>query len=229
MKNSLIIFTSKGRNGATAKSIERRHWTPRGAREREEERGANRGQRRAEIKRGGKTILFNFHSDRYIRKMASRHQSNENGRQQTAAPKKRRIVAEEEEEDDDEDDDDGENGQLHRENGHAAAKGKRQKIVEEEPEDDGAGDEDGEEEEEGGTQGNGFSLSQLSQYPTAAANGTSKYVGSLSLVTPLRLVAVRACVPARRLMAEANAQQRRTAGAVRMQRDTSEEPSCAYA
>jgi hypothetical protein len=112
-------------------------------------------------------------------------------------------------------------------------------VEEEEPEDDGAGDEDGEgeEEEEGGTQGNGFSLSQLSQYPTAAANGTSKYVGSLSFSlvchasTSRRCVraCVRVCVPARRLMAEANAQQRRTAGAVRMQRDTSEEPSCAYA
>lgn len=107
--------------------------------------------------------------------MASRRKVGEDGRDQPSRRLKRRIAEDEEE---DEDTNDGHkengNGNAHR---SSSAKDKRRKIVEEEPEDeqsDGnvdAADEEEDEEEVNGTQGNGFSMSQLSQYPASTQNG----------------------------------------------------------
>jgi hypothetical protein len=109
--------------------------------------------------------------------MASRRQVGEDGRDQPSRRLKRRIT-EDELEDEATNGGQKENGNAHR---SSSAKDKRRKIVEEEPEDersdgnDDAADEEEDEEEVNSTQGNGFSMSQLSQYPASTPNGNNKY------------------------------------------------------
>ena len=129
--------------------------------------------------------------------MASRRKVGEDGRDQPSRRLKRRIAEDEEE---DEDTNDGHkengNGNAHR---SSSAKDKRRKIVEEEPEDeqsDGnvdAADEEEDEEEVNGTQGNGFSMSQLSQYPASTQNG-NKYAPPALLDLSLSRPSSRAVV-----------------------------------